>query len=76
MQVARWGNDLALRLPDSLVQALNLNEGDDVEVRVMDERVLGIARDDARTSALQRLKALRKPLPPGWSFDREEERQR
>ena len=32
MQVARWGNSLAIRLPASVVEALGLKEGDDIEV--------------------------------------------
>jgi antitoxin MazE len=33
MQVAKWGNSLAVRLPAALVQALGIAEGDDVELR-------------------------------------------
>ncbi|WP_143749548.1 AbrB/MazE/SpoVT family DNA-binding domain-containing protein, partial [Caballeronia arvi] len=29
MQVAKWGNSLAVRLPASVVDALDLKEGDD-----------------------------------------------
>ncbi|HEX7238493.1 MAG TPA: AbrB/MazE/SpoVT family DNA-binding domain-containing protein, partial [Gammaproteobacteria bacterium] len=30
MQVSKWGNSLAIRLPAALVEALDLREGDDV----------------------------------------------
>ena len=30
MQVAKWGNSLAIRLPSALVEALNLKAGDDI----------------------------------------------
>ncbi|MEN9867194.1 MAG: Antidote-toxin recognition MazE, bacterial antitoxin, partial [Pseudomonadota bacterium] len=33
MLVAKWGNSLALRLPASVVQALELKEGDDITIR-------------------------------------------
>lgn len=33
MQVAKWGNSLAVRLPADLVRALGLQEGDDVTLR-------------------------------------------
>ena len=31
MQVSRWGNSLAIRLPASVVEALDLKEGDSIE---------------------------------------------
>ncbi|MDB5541994.1 MAG: AbrB family transcriptional regulator, partial [Devosia sp.] len=32
MKVAKWGNSLAIRLPASVVDALKLTEGDDIEL--------------------------------------------
>jgi antitoxin MazE len=72
MQVAKWGNSLAVRLPSTVVEALNLKEGDEIDIRVAGERAFDIDRDRSRERALQRIKALRKPLPPGWKFDRED----
>jgi antitoxin MazE len=72
MRVARWGNSLALRLPAAVVEALGLEEGDEVEVRVAGERAFEVARDRRRERALERIDTLRKPLPPGWRFDRDE----
>ena len=34
MQVAKWGNSLAIRLPAAVVQALELQAGDEVEIHV------------------------------------------
>ena len=31
MRVAKWGNSLAVRLPASVVEALGLQEGDEIE---------------------------------------------
>ncbi|RDJ22919.1 AbrB/MazE/SpoVT family DNA-binding domain-containing protein [Bosea caraganae] len=76
MQVTRWGNSLAIRLPAAVVEALSLKEGDDIEVRVVGERVFDIARDQSRLRALDRIRSLRKPLPAGWSFDRDEANER
>jgi len=72
MQVAKWGNSLAIRLPAAVVEALELKEGDDVDVRVAGDRAFDIARNRSRERALERIRRLRKPLPPGWSFDRDE----
>lgn len=72
MQVSKWGNSLAIRLPATVVEALKLKEGDDIEVRIATERVFEVERDQSWPRALRRLRKLRKPLPPGFVFDREE----
>ena len=72
MQVSKWGNSLAIRLPASVVEALGLKQGDEVEVHVVGERAFGIDRDRSRERALARIRAFRKELPPDWKFDREE----
>ena len=70
MQVRKWGNSLAIRLPASVVEALRLRDGDDVEIHVAGERAFDIARDKSRERALVRIRAFGKPLPPDWKFDR------
>lgn len=72
MQVCKWGNSLALRLPAAIVEALKLKEGDHVEVFVAGERTFDIERDRSRERALARIRKLRKALPPDWKFDRDE----
>jgi hypothetical protein len=32
MRVAKWGNSLAVRLPDAIVKALKLKAGDEIEI--------------------------------------------
>jgi antitoxin MazE len=72
MQVSKWGNSLAIRLPTAVVEALKLKEGDEVEVHVAGERDFDIARDRTRERALNRIHALRKDLPADWKFDRDD----
>jgi len=72
MQVSKWGNSLAIRLPAAVVEALELKAGDEVEVHVVGDRAFGIDRDRSRERALARIRAFRKTLPPDWKFDREE----
>jgi antitoxin MazE len=72
MQVRRWGNSLAIRLPAAVVEALALKEGDDVEVCIADDRTFAVRRDPKRIAALENIRRLRRPLPPGWRFDRED----
>jgi antitoxin MazE len=45
MQVSRWGNSLAVRLPSTLVDALGLKEGDEIEISVAGQRDFKIARE-------------------------------
>jgi antitoxin MazE len=70
MQVSKWGNSLAVRLPTAVVEALALKEGDQIEIRIVGDRVFEVARDESKRHALARLRALRRPLPPGFVFDR------
>lgn len=72
MQVAKWGNSLAVRLPSKVVEALNLKEGDQIEIRIAGAREFEVRRDPARRRALDRLRRLRRPLPAGFVFDREQ----
>jgi antitoxin MazE len=72
MQVAKWGNSLAVRLPAAVVEALDLKEGDQIEIRISGERVFEVTRDRSRERALERLGKLRRPLPAGFVFDRAE----
>ena len=71
MQVAKWGNSLAVRLPAAVVEALELKEGDQIEIRITDVRTFEVQRDRSRQDALDRLRKLRRPLPPGFVFDRD-----
>jgi antitoxin MazE len=76
VQVSKWGNSLALRLPAAIVEALGLVEGDEIEVEIAGPRHFRVKRDARRTQALERLKALNWPLPPGFSFSREDANER
>ncbi len=72
MQVAKWGNSLAVRLPAAVVKALNLHEGDDIEIHVEGERSMTVARKPDREGLIERLRAFRGRLPDDFKFDRDE----
>jgi antitoxin MazE len=72
MQVAKWGNSLAVRLPAVVVEALGLKEGDEVEIHVAGSKDFGVARKPARNELLKRLRAFRGRLPADFKFDRDE----
>jgi antitoxin MazE len=72
MQIAKWGNSLAVRLPAAVVEALQLKEGDEVEIHVAGAREFGVARKPGRDDLLKRLRAFRGRLPADFKFDRDE----
>ena len=72
MQVSKWGNSLAVRLPPAVVDALHLKDGDRIEIRIAAARVFEISRDQSRQRALARLRKLQRPLPSGFVFDRDD----
>jgi antitoxin MazE len=72
MLVAKWGNSLAVRLPAAVVEALELREGDDIAIHVIDRRELAVSRKPSREELLQRLRAFRGRLPEDFTFDRDE----
>jgi antitoxin MazE len=72
MQVSKWGNSLAVRLPQAVVEALKLKEGDEIEITVAGSRRFEVARDRSRQQALARLRKYRHRLPIGFKFDRGE----
>ena len=72
MQVAKWGNSLAVRLPAAVVEALELKEGDYIEIHVVDTRELAVARKPSREALLRRLRAFRGRLPADFKFDRDD----
>jgi antitoxin MazE len=72
MRVAKWGNSLAVRLPMAVVEALELKEGDEVELHVADARRLAVVRKPGRDEVLSRLRAFRGRLPSDFKFDRDE----
>ena len=72
MRGAKWGNSLAVRLPDSVVKALKLKTGDEIEIVATGARRFEVGRDRSREQALARLRKLKRPLPKGFRFDRDE----
>ncbi len=76
MQVSKWGNSLAIRLPVSVVEALSLREGDDIEVIIAGDRVFEIRKKPDTEEFLGRLRKYRGKLPADFKFDREQANER
>jgi antitoxin MazE len=72
MRVAKWGNSLAVRLPAAVIKALELKEGDEIEIHVAGRREFRVARKPGREELLKRLRAFRGQLPADFKFNRDE----
>ena len=76
MQVGRWGNSLAVRLPADLVRRFGLRDGDSVEARLTVDGALTIRPAGwSRRAFAAELAASRQALPPGQSVIEELRRQ-
>lgn len=70
MQVSKWGNSLAIRLPAAVVETLDLKAGDEIEIVVAGARVFGVQRAPGSREILARLRKYRGRLPADFKFDR------
>ena len=76
MQVAKWGNSLAIRLPASLVQALALREGEEIALHAINSRTFEVSKKAGTKELLARLREFRGRLPADFHFDRLEANER
>jgi len=76
MQVSKWGNSLAVRLPKAVVEALELKEGDSLDIQVAGTRSVDVAMTPDTKALLVRLRRFRGRLPPDFKFDRLEANER
>lgn len=77
MQVAKWGNSLAVRLPVILVQQLGIAEGDEIVLRPAARKArqplhVEVVREPDKLQRLQAMRRLRSPWPSDFRFDRDE----
>lgn len=70
MQVAKWGNSLAVRLPAAVVGVLGLKPGDEVEIHVAGPRRFVVSRGGETRRVLARLRRFRGRMPKAFRFDR------
>ena len=76
MQVSKWGNSLAVRLPAIVVEALELKDGDDIEIRIAASRLFEVTRKPGKDELLARLRTYRGRIPADFKFDRNEANER
>ncbi len=71
MKLTKTPDGYVVQVPDDVVAALGLHDGD--LVQVTKPGIVTIAVSEAeRESAIDRMRALARPLPPDYKFDREE----
>ena len=79
MQIAKWGNSLAVRLPVSVVEALGLKEGDELNIRGFDAEKADlefVKKPDPKRLISEVRKKYAGALPADFKFDREEANER
>jgi antitoxin MazE len=76
VQVSKWGDSLAVRLPKTLVDRMGLKAGDELNIVDVVERTLVVEREDRRKAALEKIRARQWTLPPDYKFDRDEANER
>lgn len=76
MQVAKWGNSLAIRLPMKLVKDLKLAEGDEVQLSVRGPRALELSVKPSKDAIVAALREFEGRLPSDFAFDREQANER
>jgi antitoxin MazE len=73
MRISKWGNSLAVRIPVAVARAMNLKEGDEVEIaRPANSSRANTMTVDERREILEQLHSFRGLLPADFKFDREE----
>ena len=75
MQIAKWGNSLAVRLPADLVRELGLKEGDQIDL-VKDDGAVKVRRLPRADEVLEGLRRFRGRLPAANRLNRDEANER
>ncbi|MCO5160411.1 MAG: AbrB/MazE/SpoVT family DNA-binding domain-containing protein [Mesorhizobium sp.] len=72
MRVSKWGNSLAVRIPIAVAEAVDLKEGDEVELKPSGSASFEVVRKRDRQEILKELHKFHGLLPADFKFDREE----
>ena len=72
MKFAKWGNSIAVRIPADMVAKLGISPNDEAKIKITGEHSFEITRDRTREEALEAIRKLARPLPPGYKFNRDE----
>jgi len=76
MQVVKWGNSLAVRFPALLVQALDLKEGEEIDLQPTGAKAFEVSKKESNKEVLLPLHEFRGRLPADFHFDRQQANER
>ena len=76
IQVCKWDNSLAIRLPAAVIEILDIKEGDDIQIGVAGDSHLVVSKSPSNLEVLARLRKFRGTLPADFKFDRLEANER
>ena len=76
MQVSKWGNSLAVRLPKALVDELKLKPGDTLAISTATPGELIVEKRDRKAEFLKAMRAFQWEAPEDYRFDRDEANER
>lgn len=72
MKFAKWGNSIAIRVPADVVAKLGISPDQEAQIKVTGEYSFEVIRDRSREEAIEAIRRLARPLPPGYKFNRDE----
>jgi antitoxin MazE len=72
MKFAKWGNSIAIRVPADVVAKLGISPDEEAQIKVTGDHSFEVIRDRRRQEAIEAIRKLARPLPPGYKFNREE----
>jgi antitoxin MazE len=76
MQVSKWGNSLAVRLPKKLVESLKLQAGDEIDVVDVVGLTLIVEKQLRRSTSLKKMATRGWKSPANYKFNRDEANER
>lgn len=76
MRIFKLDDSLVVRLPEPLVKEMGLSAGDDVNVTAADDRTITISRAEQDRDFVAKLRALQKPAPEGFVWNRNDANRR
>jgi antitoxin MazE len=72
MQVEKWGNSLAVRLPVAVIDELGLKEGDDIQITVKARDKIEVEKKPGVEVLLATLNKYSGRIPLDFKFDRDD----
>lgn len=75
LQIGKWGNSLAVRLPNALVRQLRVQEGSVLHTEVLGAQTLGISASSpapTRRELVAQLRVMQAAMPPTRPVTKEE----